>query len=99
MELKLWFACVVLVTCSEVIALEVTVQHFKESPGLYYNFIGEVHLYNTEWRIVTCINLETVDDNFKTVKNYAQMSADFCKKYEHKLWVNYTDCLNSNTSN
>jgi len=23
------------------------------------------------------------------------MSADFCKKYEHELWVNYTDCLNS----
>jgi len=41
------------------------------------------------------INLETVDDNFKTVKNYAQMSADFCKGHEHKLWVNYTGCLKS----
>jgi len=28
------------------------------------------------------------------LKNYAQMSADFCKRYEHKLWVNYTGCLN-----
>jgi hypothetical protein len=71
------------------------VQQFKESPGLYYVFIGEVQLYNTEWKIGTYINLETVDENFKTVKNYAQMSADFCKKYEHKLWVNYTGCLNS----
>jgi len=75
------------VTCSEVIALDVTVQ-YKKSPGLYYDFIGEVQLYNTEWKIVTYINLEAVDDNFKTVKNYAQMSADFCKRYEHKVWVN-----------
>jgi len=78
---------VILVTCSEVIALDVTVQ-YKKSPGLYYDFIGEVQLYNTEWKIVTYINLEAVDDNFKTVKNYAQMSADFCKRYEHKVWVN-----------
>jgi hypothetical protein len=95
MELKLWFACVVLVTSSEVNALDVTVQQFKETPGLYYDFIGEVELYNTEWKIITYIDLNTVDDNFKTVKNYAQMSADFCKKYENILWVNFTDCTNS----
>jgi hypothetical protein len=49
----------------------------------------------TEWKIVTYINLETVNENFKSVKNYAQMSADFCKKYKHKLWVNYTGFSNS----
>jgi hypothetical protein len=67
MELKLWFACAVLVTCSEVNTLDVTVQQFKESPGLYY-FIGELQLYNKEWTIVTYINLETVDENFETQK-------------------------------
>jgi hypothetical protein len=56
------------VTCSEVNALDVTVQQFKEAPGLYYEFIGEVHLYNTEWKIVTYINLETVGENFKSQK-------------------------------
>jgi hypothetical protein len=71
------------------------VQQFKESPGLYYDHIGEAQLYNTEWKVVTYINLETVDDNFRTVRNYAQMSAEFCKKHEHKFWVNYTGCLNS----
>jgi len=73
------------VTCSEVIALDVTVQQFKESPGLYNDFIGEVQLYNTEWKIVTYINLETVDNNFKTIENYEQMSVDFYKRYEHKV--------------
>jgi hypothetical protein len=83
------------VTCSIAIALEVTVQQFKESSGLYYDYIAEAHLYSTEWKVVTYINLETVDDNFRTVRNYAQMSADFCKRHEHKFWANYTGCLNS----
>jgi len=74
MDLKLWFACVILVTCSEVIAFDVTLQQYKESPGLYDDFIGEVKLYNTEWKIVTYINLETVDDNFKTEKLCADVS-------------------------
>jgi hypothetical protein len=59
MDFKLWFACTILVACSEVLALDVTVQQFKESPGLYYDFIGEVQLYNTERKIVTYVNLES----------------------------------------
>jgi hypothetical protein len=39
--------------------------------------------------------LEIVDEHFRTVRNYAQMCVDFCKKHEHKFWVNYTGCLNT----
>jgi len=41
---KLWFPCVFFVTCSIAIALDVTVQQFKESPGPYYGRIGEMQL-------------------------------------------------------
>jgi len=47
MDRKLWLACVLFVTCSIAIALDVTVQQFKESPGPYYDYIGEACLYNT----------------------------------------------------
>jgi hypothetical protein len=67
---------------SIAVALDVTVQQFKESPGLYYDHIGEARLYSTEWKVITYINLETGDENFRTVRNYAQMSADFCKRHE-----------------
>ena len=40
------------------------------------------------------ITLERVDDNFETVKNYAQIYAEFCKRNENKFWANYTVCLN-----
>ena len=39
--------------------------------------------------------MEIADDNFETVKNYAQMSAEFCKRHEHQFWANYTGCLNN----
>ena len=83
------------VTCLIAIALDVTVQQFKESPGLYFDNIGQAHLYNIEWKVVTYTNLETVDYSFRIVRNYAQMSTDICNRHEHKFWVNFTGCLNN----
>ena len=68
MDRKLWFTCVVVVTCSVALAFDVTVQQFKESPGLDYDHVGGARLYSTEWKFVTYINLEVVDNNFETVK-------------------------------
>ena len=52
-------------------------------------------MYSTERKVVTYINLEVVDNNFETVKNYVQLSAEFFRRHEHKFWANYTGCLNS----
>jgi hypothetical protein len=70
---------VLFVTCSIAVALDVTVQQFKESPALYYDHMGEARSYSTEWKVVTYINLETADENFRTVRNYAHTSADLQK--------------------
>ena len=51
-------------------------------------------MYSTDWKVVTYIHL-VVDNSFETVKNYAQMSAEFCRRQEHKFWANYTGYLNS----
>ena len=53
MDRKLWFACLVSVTCSIALALDVTVQQFKKSLGLYYGHVGETSFYSTEWKVVT----------------------------------------------
>ena len=92
---NLWFTSLMLVTCPIILTLDVTVQQFKESPGLYYDHLGEVQLYHTEWKVISYINLETDDGNFELVKNCAQMSAEFCNSHEHQFWANYTGCLNS----
>jgi len=94
MVLKLLFAELVSVIYSIALALDVTVRQFKESPGLYYDHVGEVKQYSTEWKFVTYMDLELADGNFETVRNYAQMSAEFCKRHEHLFWTNYTGCSN-----
>jgi hypothetical protein len=73
--------------------LDVTIQTFKQSPGLYYGHLGEAQLYNTEWKIETYINLRNAEENFRVVKDYAQMSINFCKKCVNIFWPNYTNCI------
>jgi hypothetical protein len=71
----------------------VTLQKFTESPGLYYDHIGEAQLYNTEWKIVTYVNLHDADKNLEAVKRYAQLSIEFCKNHQQTFWINFTDCM------
>ena len=90
--LRFWtaFALVALLTLTT--ALEVTIQKFKDSPGLYYDHIGEAQLYSTEWKLLTYIELQEANRNLESVK-YAQLSKDFCKNHEHSFWINFTDCV------
>jgi len=43
----------------------------KKSPGLHYNHLGEAKLHNTEWKIITYINLHDAGENFRAVKDHA----------------------------
>ena len=79
MERKYRFFYAFLLVCVGTVALDVTIQTFKESPGLYYDHLGEAQLYNTEWRIVTYINLRDAEKNLRVLKDYAQMSINFAK--------------------
>ena len=73
-------------------ALDATLQKFKELPGLYYDYIGEAQLYNTEWRLLTNIDLQEADQNLEFTKKCAQLSIEFCRKHKHTYWINLTDC-------
>ena len=91
--IRLWTVFTLLTLLRQATALDATLQRFKESPGLYYDHTGEAQLYNTEWKIVTYVNLQEADQNLDTVKKYARLSVDFCKNHEHTYWINFTDCM------
>ena len=91
MEYKYWFFYTFVLLCAGTIALDVSIQSFNKSPGLYYDHIGEAQLYNPEWKIGTYINLRDAKESFRVVKDYAQMSINYCKKYVNTFWANYTD--------
>ena len=72
---------------------DATLQRFKESPDLYCDRIEEAQLYNTEWRIVTSVNLQEAHLKLQTVKKYAQWSVDFYKYHECMYLINFTDYM------
>jgi len=90
--LRLWTIVTLLTLVTPAFALDATLQRFKESPGLYYDHIGEAELYNTEWKLLTYIDLQEADKNLETVKKYAQLSMEFCNRHVHTYWINLTDC-------
>jgi hypothetical protein len=85
------FALIFLLTATA--ALDATLQKFEKSPGLYYDCVGEAQLYNTEWKLLTYVDLQEAHRNLETAVKYAQLSKDFCKKHEHSFWINFTDCV------
>jgi hypothetical protein len=91
--IKEWIFGVFLSLLLQSHTLFVTLQRFKESPDLYYDHVGEAQLYNTEWKIVTYINLQEADRNLKVVRKYAQLSLDFCNNHAPTQWVNLTNCM------
>jgi hypothetical protein len=92
---RLWTVYLALICLRHALALDATLERYNESPGLYYERLGDAQLYNTEWRIVTYVNLDEADRNLDTVRKYAQLSIDFCKNHERTFWVNFTDCRKS----
>jgi hypothetical protein len=86
MENKYRFFYTFLLVCAETVALDVTIQTFKESPGLYYNHLGEAQLYNTEWEIITYINLRDAEENFRVVKDLCSYVNQFLQR-AHKHFL------------
>jgi len=85
------FVLILLLTATA--ALDVTLQKFEKSSGLYYGHVGEAQLYNKEWKLLTYVDLQEADRNLGTVVRYAQLSKDFCKKHKHSFWINFPDCM------
>jgi hypothetical protein len=78
-------------------SLDFRIEPIPESPGLYYEHVGEARLSSSEWKILSYINLTQVDTNFDVVKRYAKFTVDFCQTHERSDWVNLTECKASIT--
>jgi hypothetical protein len=60
--------------------------------GLYYQHESEARLFNSEWRIVTYLNLQQASNNVDVIGKYLGATVDFCKKHDKTLWLNFTEC-------
>jgi hypothetical protein len=72
-------------------SLDFRLEGIPESPGLYYEHVGEARLSSSEWKILSYIDLTQVGANFD-VKRYAKFKIDFCETHERSDWANLTEC-------
>jgi hypothetical protein len=89
------WAIVASILLSEIVlggSLDIRNEPIEHSPGLYYQHEAQARLYNSEWKIVTYLDLQQASDNVDVVGKYIEATVDFCNKHSNSLWLNLTEC-------
>lgn len=68
-------------------AFDFQVETMSDSPGLYYENIGETQLYNTEWKLVTYVNLRQIDDKINEAGKYLNIITQFVSNSKRNAWI------------
>jgi hypothetical protein len=66
-----------------------SIDRYDESPGLYYELLGETALYNTEWKTIVYVNLRETDSQTEQLGQYINYVNKPCTLTEVQNW---TDC-------
>jgi hypothetical protein len=72
-------------------SLDIRNEPVENSPGLYYQHDAQARLYNSEWKIVTCLDLQQASDNVDVTGKYVEATVNFCKKHSNSLWLNLAE--------
>jgi hypothetical protein len=66
-----------------------SIDRYDESPGLYYELLGETVLYNSEWKTIVYVNLKETDSQTEQLGQYISHVNKLCTLTEIQNW---TDC-------
>lgn len=94
MQTKSWIAILFLLRYGNNLLTAQVVKEVKSKTGLYFDEIGTISFYPTQWRVVTYINLTPSKELWKNTKNHFSRVKDYCKKQESQPWYHLTDCQN-----
>lgn len=60
--------------------------------GIYFDSVGYVHLYTSEWKLVTYINMEQAKNSLINVRQHIQSIFAICNELRNETWYQYSDC-------
>ena len=69
-----------------------TITPIESSAGLYFDEIGNVFFYPTQWKIVSYVDLKPTQRLWKQVKTHQSQIAMYCEKVKNTTWYPLTDC-------
>lgn len=73
----------VLISCLGLSSsLDVRNRPLPSSPGLYYQHEAKARLFNSEWKIVTYLNLQQANNNADVTGKYLGATVGFCEKHD-----------------
>jgi len=69
-----------------------TITATESSAGLYFDEIGNVFFYSTQWKILSYVDLKRNQRLWKQVKTHQSQIAIYCEKDKNDTWYPLTDC-------
>jgi hypothetical protein len=80
--------------CAETLNLSKGSQitQITSQTGVYFDSIGNVYFFPTEWSLVTYVDLRPVKDLWRQTKERIVTLSEMCNRLSNETWFIYTDC-------
>lgn len=68
------------------------VSTFDHDPGIYYEYLGKLRIYNDAWNLITYVNLKTQDEHISVLENILTNTENICNSFKTIENVESTIC-------
>jgi hypothetical protein len=69
-----------------------TIASIDSPTGLYFDEMGQILFYPTQWKVVSYVNLKPTQMLWKQVKENPLQIVNYCIKIHNATWYPLTDC-------
>jgi len=69
-----------------------TIAWIDSPTGLYFDEMGQIFFYPTQWKTVSYVNLKPTQTLWKQVKAHQLQIVNYCIKIQNTTWYPLTDC-------
>jgi len=56
------------------------ITYYDHNPGIHFEKLGELRLFNNKWKIITFINLDDFSSKLMQLKSYSSVTASLCNR-------------------
>jgi hypothetical protein len=68
------------------------IRQITSQTGVYFDSIGDVYFFPTEWSLITYVDLKPVKDLWRQTKERIITLSEMCNRLSNETWFIYTDC-------
>jgi hypothetical protein len=69
-----------------------TISAIDSPTTLYFDGVGQLFVYPTQWKVVTYVNLKPTHNLWRQVKAHQWQIVNYCAKIRNTTWYAITDC-------